>query len=165
MKIHATGQHQIEKQESNRFRFWSYATVVPSTVSSTQCTINTGTLKNWPYKNAEGRKQYVQIFRKGVSTAFARERLQLNTYRWQGCWLAILRIPSHKALKKHSFISRDSVGGSLLQGVGWHKGSWKMQMSSFIRWGAGADCWLADPSCETLHVAVCMTLHSEAAGV
>lgn len=101
MKIHTTGQHQIEKQESSRFRFWSYAIVVPSTVSSTQCTINICTLKNWPYKNAKGRKQYVQMFRKGVSLySLCGERLQLIAYRWEGCWLAILRIPNLKALKK-----------------------------------------------------------------
>lgn len=64
---------------------------------------------------------------------------------WLFCIFQTIRLK-----KTHnSFISRDSVGGSLLHGVGWHKGSWKMQMSSFIRRGAGADCWLAVPSCET----------------
>lgn len=108
------------------------------------------------------------MFRKGVSLySLCGERLQIIAYRWEGRWLAILRIPNLKALKKkYGFISRDSVGGSLLHGVGWHKGSWKMQMSSFIRRGAGADCWLAVPSCETSRsrLRVLTRLHSKHTG-
>lgn len=132
MKIHTTGQHQIEKQESSRFRFWSYAIVVPSTVSSTQCTINICTLKNWPYKNAKGRKQYVQMFRKGVSLySLCGERLQLIAYRWEGCWLAILRIPNLKALKKKKFYF-----------------SW------FCGWFSASWCWLAQRKLKDANVLI-----------